>query len=92
MNRFDSAYASGRRRAGLWLRALLLVMLTTAGLLSSSSVMAQSTVNLATPAAVCAGQNVTFTTTLTPVGSATYNNAGAAYAAPLLPGAVVGET
>ncbi len=69
MNRFDSTYSSGQRKVGLWLRALLLVMITTAGLLSSSSVQAQTTLTTTysvTP--VCSGSSTTVTGNLTPAG------------------------
>lgn len=80
MNRFDSTYSSGQRKVGLWLRALLLVMITTAGLLSSSSVQAQTTLTTTysvTP--VCSGSLTTVTGNLTPAAGV---NIGYVAAAP----------
>ena len=87
MNRFDSAYSSGQRRVGLWLRALLLVMITTAGLLSSSSVHAQTTLTTTYSASpVCAGSSTTVTGNLTPAGvNIGYAGAGVAAAAQVAP-------
>lgn len=89
MNRFDSAYSSGQRKVGLWLRALLLVMITTAGLLSSSSVQAQTTLTTSySVSPVCAGSPTTVTGNLTPAGvNIGYGAAGVAAAAQVAPGA-----
>ncbi len=87
MNRFDSTYSSGQRKVGLWLRALLLVMITTAGLLSSSSVQAQTTLTTTySTAPVCAGSSTTVTGNLTPAGvNIGYAGAGVAAAAQVAP-------
>ena len=88
MNRFDSTYSSGQRKVGLWLRALLLVMITTAGLLSSSSVQAQTTLTTTySTSPVCSGSSTTVTGTLAPaavnIGYADALVAAAAQVAPV---------
>ena len=87
MNRFDSTYSSGQRKVGLWLRALLLVMITTAGLLSRSSVQAQTTLTTTySVGPVCSGSSTTVTGNLAPaavdIGYAPAAVAAAAQVAP----------
>ncbi|MBK6291509.1 MAG: T9SS type A sorting domain-containing protein [Ignavibacteria bacterium] len=70
MNRFDSAFSSRQRSVGRWLQALLLTVITTAGLLTGISVKAQTVDLLASPGPnpVCAGQNTTLRATLAAPG------------------------
>lgn len=93
MNRFDSAFPTGRqRRTGVsWFSALLLTVLTAVGLLTSSNLQAQTvTLSQTAPFLLCAPSGPTVANMTANVaglpGWSGYVGAGLAYAAPVAPG------